>query len=238
MITVKDIARLASVSQGTVSNVLNNRGNVSAEKIQRVTDAAKQLGYVANAQAKLLRKDIPLSNHIAVILPNIDEKRYTYFFNGIKLVLEEKGYTPLLFVTDESPYREEQIATHVAEMRVSGIVTVTSALSHHNIYQSALDSGARILYAFRNVPHAGSYIGFDFYEIGREIGKYADQKNYRRIAVISDPESCPENRDFVAGVREVLQATDPSRCIQVKTADWLNISVSPFDFLPSPSVSV
>ena len=46
MITVKDIARLASVSQGTVSNVLNNRGNVSAEKIQRVTDAAKQLGYV------------------------------------------------------------------------------------------------------------------------------------------------------------------------------------------------
>ena len=59
MITVKDIARLASVSQGTVSNVLNNRGNVSAEKIQRVTDAAKQLGYVANAQAKLLRKDIP-----------------------------------------------------------------------------------------------------------------------------------------------------------------------------------
>ena len=126
MITVKDIARLASVSQGTVSNVLNNRGNVSAEKIQRVTDAAKQLGYVANAQAKLLRKDIPLSNHIAVILPNIDEKRYTYFFNGIKLVLEEKGYTPLLFVTDESPYREEQIATHVAEMRVSGIVTVTS----------------------------------------------------------------------------------------------------------------
>ena len=75
MITVKDIARLASVSQGTVSNVLNNRGNVSAEKIQRVTDAAKQLGYVANAQAKLLRKDIPLSNHIAVILPNIDEKR-------------------------------------------------------------------------------------------------------------------------------------------------------------------
>ena len=230
MITVKDIARLASVSQGTVSNVLNNRGNVSAEKIQRVTDAAKQLGYVANAQAKLLRKDIPLSNHIAVILPNIDEKRYTYFFNGIKLILEEKGYTPLLFVTDESPYREEQIATHVAEMRVSGIVTVTSALSHHNIYQSALDSGARILYAFRKVPHAGSYIGFDFYEIGREIGKYADQKNYRRIAVISDPESCPENRDFVAGVREALQAADPSRCIQVKTADWLNISVSPFDF--------
>ena len=85
MITVKDIARLAGVSQGTVSNVLNNRGNVSAEKIQRVTEAAKQLGYVANAQAKQLRQDIPLSTHVAIILPNIDEKRYSSFFNGIKL---------------------------------------------------------------------------------------------------------------------------------------------------------
>ena len=44
MITVKDIAKRANVSQGTVSNVLNNRGNVSAEKIQRVMAAAKELG--------------------------------------------------------------------------------------------------------------------------------------------------------------------------------------------------
>ena len=70
MITVKDIAKLSNVSQGTVSNVLNNRGNVSAEKIQRVMAAAKQLGYVANAQAKQLRKDAPLSSHVAVILPD------------------------------------------------------------------------------------------------------------------------------------------------------------------------
>ncbi|SUC30042.1 DNA-binding transcriptional repressor PurR [Providencia rettgeri] len=44
MATIKDIAKLAGVSHGTVSNVLNKRGNVSVEKIEAVYKAAKQMG--------------------------------------------------------------------------------------------------------------------------------------------------------------------------------------------------
>ena len=46
MVTIKDIARAAGVAQGTVSNVLNGKGNVSSEKIKRVMDTAHELGYV------------------------------------------------------------------------------------------------------------------------------------------------------------------------------------------------
>lgn len=56
MATIKDIAKLAGVSQGTVSNVLNGKGNVSSKKILLVEDAARQLGYTMNERAKLLRK--------------------------------------------------------------------------------------------------------------------------------------------------------------------------------------
>ncbi|RJK68100.1 hypothetical protein CMV60_05555 [Serratia marcescens] len=45
MPTIKDIAKLAGVSHGTVSNVLNGRGNVSVKKINAVMDAARQLDY-------------------------------------------------------------------------------------------------------------------------------------------------------------------------------------------------
>ena len=48
MATLKDIAALAGVSQGTVSNVLNGRGNVSSEKIRLVESAAAKLGYAVN----------------------------------------------------------------------------------------------------------------------------------------------------------------------------------------------
>ena len=56
MPTIKDIAQLAGVSQGTVSNVLNGKGIVSSEKIRMVENAAAALGYAVNERAKLLRK--------------------------------------------------------------------------------------------------------------------------------------------------------------------------------------
>ena len=58
MATIKDIAKLAGVSHGTASNVLNQRGNVSSEKISKVLKAAKELGYTINPQAQLLRKGL------------------------------------------------------------------------------------------------------------------------------------------------------------------------------------
>ena len=54
MATIKDIAKKAGVAQGTVSNVLNGKGNVSSDKIRRVLEAARQLGYVPNERAALL----------------------------------------------------------------------------------------------------------------------------------------------------------------------------------------
>ena len=45
MPTILDVAREAGVSQGTASNVLNGKGNVSSEKIKSVQEAAQKLGY-------------------------------------------------------------------------------------------------------------------------------------------------------------------------------------------------
>ncbi|HEY5002371.1 MAG TPA: LacI family DNA-binding transcriptional regulator, partial [Ktedonobacteraceae bacterium] len=44
-VTVKDVARVAEVSVGTVSRVFNNHQNVTEEIRQRVLRAASELGY-------------------------------------------------------------------------------------------------------------------------------------------------------------------------------------------------
>ena len=74
MATIKDIAKLAGVAQGTVSNVLNGKGNVSSEKIRRVMNAVHQLGYVHNERAALLRKGF--NDSLAVIMPDSAAKQY------------------------------------------------------------------------------------------------------------------------------------------------------------------
>ena len=47
MATIKDIARITGVSATTVSNVVHGRSNrVSAETVEKINNAIKELGYV------------------------------------------------------------------------------------------------------------------------------------------------------------------------------------------------
>ena len=89
MATIKDIAALAGVYHGTVSNVLNGRGNVSVEKITLVENAARQLGYTINAQARQLRKGT--SRRVGVVVPRIGIKRYQDLYLGIEQELKGQG---------------------------------------------------------------------------------------------------------------------------------------------------
>src|SRR5690606_36233285 len=53
--TINDVAQLAGVSVGTVSNVLNNRSTVSASRRERVLRAIEQLGFSGSMLARGMR---------------------------------------------------------------------------------------------------------------------------------------------------------------------------------------
>ena len=53
--SIKEVARHAGVSLGTVSNVLNRPESVSPATRERVLDAIAELGYVRNDSARQLR---------------------------------------------------------------------------------------------------------------------------------------------------------------------------------------
>ncbi len=100
MVTIKDIAKYAGVAQGTVSNVLNGKGNVSSEKIKLVMDAALILGYIPNERAKFLRKG--QSNLLGVILPNLRSKQYIDFYLSFKHYAESQNYSVLLELNNDN----------------------------------------------------------------------------------------------------------------------------------------
>ena len=97
MITIKDIAKLAGVSHGTVSNVLNGRGNVSLEKIMLVENAAKQLGYSINERGQQLRNPVQLQ--MGVVLPNIRDERYSIVYSTLSSYLRDHGGSCTLYLT-------------------------------------------------------------------------------------------------------------------------------------------
>src|SRR5690625_5172140 len=129
--TNKDIAKAAGVSQGTVSNVLNQKGNVSIEKILLVEKVAKELGYNINAKAKVLRQGD--SKTIALILPNIESPEYIDIFMNVKSQAAEYGYTTNLFITNDIPAIEKDALMDIIALRIKGIIAV-SCLKNTNKY--------------------------------------------------------------------------------------------------------
>ncbi|RIX52811.1 LacI family transcriptional regulator [Paenibacillus nanensis] len=99
-ISRKEVARLAGVSEATVSRVLNNVGPIKEETRQRVLRAAEQVGYVPNVLAQQFARK--RSGNIGVILPFVPKVHLfsTYYFSeilsGIGETVSRFGYDLLL----------------------------------------------------------------------------------------------------------------------------------------------
>ena len=86
-ITIKDIAKKAGVSIGTVDRALHDRGRISAETKKKVLDAIEELGYQPNKFAQSLRKQKEIR-----ILALFQEEPQTYsvhFVNGFREMQED-----------------------------------------------------------------------------------------------------------------------------------------------------
>ncbi len=122
MATINDVAKLAGVSRGTVSNVINNV-KVRKESYIAVKKAIEELGYVPNQYARALKTN--KTNTIALILPTI----WNPFFSELTFYVEKearkRGYKLLLCNSDDDYKIELTYITMAKENKVDGIISIT-----------------------------------------------------------------------------------------------------------------
>lgn len=171
MATIKDIARAAGVSHATVSNVLNHKGIVSAEKVKLVQDTARAMGYRLNEAASSLRSG--KARVLAVVLPDTDSSAYDDLYRSLYLAAQEKGYSTLLRLTGNVPAAERDALHDVLSARARYVVSVTSLSAPEEDYAELKRSGAGIAFALRDAPEDMPLLGFDMRLAGREIAQKA-----------------------------------------------------------------
>jgi len=181
---MKDIAKLAGVSYGTVSNVLNNRGNVSAEKIITVKKASEKLGYSLNDHARQLRSQHSLTNTAAIILPSIDESRYSAFYGILHKYFQDKDYRVMLYTTGESPYNECKAIEGILSSRAKIVVSISCFTHDINEYEPLRTLGSQVFFVERTPPGAEEYFGYDYRAAGFEMGRFAKGKGYKSLSLV------------------------------------------------------
>ena len=203
MPTIKDIAKEAGVSHGTVSNVLNKTGKVSTEKIRRVEEAVRKLGYVPNTQAQLLRQGA--ANDVAVILPTLQEDTYRDFYLALQQLLRRKGFRTELYLTNDIPAVEEEILRNLPFSGLAAIVSVPSPGDRCGPLYEKINCPA--VFVNRSVEcgsEESTRIGFDFLSAGKTIGQYVLDHGWKRIAFLATAGNPSDESEIYGGICAAL----------------------------------
>lgn len=119
-VTISDIAKIAKVSQSTVSRVLNNSGYVKEDTKKKVELVIKELNYTPSAIARSLSKRE--SNTIGVIIPDITNSYFGEVIKGISQVADEHNLNIIFYNTENSFDKEVRALNLLKEQRIKGII--------------------------------------------------------------------------------------------------------------------
>jgi len=127
--TLKDVAKLANVSIGTVDRVLHNRGRVSLKNIERVNAAVKKLNYKPSQIARaLVAKKSKIK--IGLVYPLVESEFWSEINTGIQRAGNELLPFGVELVIDHySSYSlDEQMASinKMVKLGVNGLVFTPS----------------------------------------------------------------------------------------------------------------
>ena len=119
-VSMKDVAALAGVSVGTVSNTLNSPERVSEKSRERVQAAIDKLGWVRNESARQLRAGA--SHLIGMVVLDISNPFFTDVVTGAEDAMAETGYSVHVANSGQWPEREATHLERFEQARVAGVL--------------------------------------------------------------------------------------------------------------------
>lgn len=188
MATIKDVAKRAGVTIGTVSRVLNNKKWVSEDCRKKVLVAIKDLHYKPQAHARRLRQKH--SRICGVIAPHHTSIFHSPFFTsimeGLEEVAAEKQYRLLLHPLNETARAQVSYRTLLGDGSVDGMF-VLNAWSTDASIRDLVE--ANVPFVLVNGKITGQedlpYVGFDNRGGVKKAVDHLVQLGHERIGIIN-----------------------------------------------------
>ncbi len=147
-VSMKDVAEIAGVSMGTVSNVLKGDRRVSLAMVQRVQAAIRKTGYRTVVPLRTSGKPRK-SRYIGVVVPTVQDPNYAAVFTGMDHIFAEHGYMASLSVSAEIQTREQKAIEQFVKQGVEGILIITCQPDANELFHSVFDNGIPLVFIER-----------------------------------------------------------------------------------------
>ncbi|WP_024285530.1 LacI family DNA-binding transcriptional regulator [Cellulomonas sp. KRMCY2] len=222
--SITDVARLAGVAVGTVSNVLNRPEIVGAAMRERVETAIAELSFVPSGVARQLRAGTITT--VGAILLDIRNPFFTEVARGIEDRLALDDHTLMLASSDDDPSREAKYLRLFEEHGVVGVLVVPVSADQALLAQMHARGIRVVLLDAPSSVEGLSSVAVDDVAGGALAAEHLLGRGHRRLTFLNGPRSIRQCADRRAGVdRAVLAAgLDPAEVVREVTLASLDAS--------------
>jgi LacI family transcriptional regulator len=201
---MKEIAKIAGVSLGTVSHVLNASAAVREPLRKRVMDAVDALGYQPSQLARGLRRD--KTNMIGMIIPDVTNPFFPAVVRGAEDVAFENGYRLVLCNTDNDHSKE---IAHLNELRTylpSGLIVIPSNFSDLTVQAESYRRSGTAVVCVDRLPKDwnGDTVTANNEHGAYEATNYLLRQGHKQLAIITGPRHLTNAQERLKGFKRAL----------------------------------
>lgn len=190
---MKEIAKIANVSQPTVSRVLNGRSDVNEKMAKRVRKTMEEVGYIPNKAAQTLKQS--QSHIIGVCVSQIYNPYFVELIDILELKLRQMGYSIILHNSRHNPITEWENIQNFMARQVDGIIIVPTG-NHNNERINMLHIPTVVITQYSK--HFDS-VGMDHIYAGRIAGEYFIHRGHKKFGFIGH-----DHDNKFAGFKSIL----------------------------------
>ncbi|HDP55083.1 MAG TPA: LacI family transcriptional regulator [Bacteroidetes bacterium] len=188
-VTIKDIARILSISPSTVSRALKDHPDISQATKDQVNNLAKEMNYRPNPIALSLRSR--RSNVIGVVIPEIVHYFFSSVISGIEKVAGEHGYSVMVSQSGESYEKEVEVCSTFQHSIVDGIlISVSKETDEFSHLQKFEEEGIPVVFFDRMIEEFESdRVLINDYEGAYKATEHLIVEGRRRIIHFAGPKN-------------------------------------------------
>ncbi len=200
--SLRDVAKQANVSLGTVSNVLNRPTSVSEETRKKVREAIDMLGFIPNISSDHSSIN---SKIVGLILPLAQNPFYDELAQGIEDSLAKNGFRVLIGYSREDEAIELQLLTAMSDSNFRGII-VTPVGPRNQVFEKFIDRNVRVSYLSQTDEEPDQCsVSIDQVRGGFIGIEYLAKLGHKKILWVSGPEHHHQSNQRFVGITQSAQ---------------------------------
>jgi LacI family transcriptional regulator len=225
--TIRDVARTAGVSVGSVSRALNGGKNVSAKVARDVAAAAEKLGYQPDFLARSLRTRS--TGMVGCLVSDVANPLYASIVQAAEARLREAGLLLIVANTANDPARERAMIAAFRSRRLDGLLVAPGSDANDRGWRDMAAGGVPVVILDRDVPQGESVslpgVLVDHREGARTATRYLIGLGHRRIALLTPGARMRPGRERIAGFKAAFAEADidpagAQVCLQESSMDF------------------